>query len=55
MKKMLQVKQDGVWVDLIPVIGSRPEYARMMVEKKLAERTRWRPEEPRDTPGNQVS
>lgn len=51
-KVLMRETREG-WEDYMPVIGARPEYARMMIEKKLAERTRWKPEP--DTPEKHVS
>lgn len=42
--KVLQRRTERGWEDYMPVIGPRPEYARMDIEKKLGERTRWKPE-----------
>lgn len=53
--KVLQRRTERGWEDYMPVIGARPEYARMEVEKKLGERTRWKPEGTDDTPEKHVS
>lgn len=51
--KWLQVRHEGEWVDLISVLGPKFETARMHIERKLGERTRWRPEP--DTPEKEIS